>query len=262
MKDRSSLHELVRRASNCLARAKGRDVPVVESSCPILFFGDLTAYCLSPRRVVTVGVNPSWHEFPEGAEFQRFPRYLEDQRLHDTDPDEYLDTLSDYFRVKPHCDWFRHLEVLLNGVDASYHTDEESTVKWSTALHTDLLSPLATKPTWSGLKEKSREELREDGVDIWHDLLSVLEPDLVLACVGTAHLRHIRFSATDDWSLVAVFDETVKRKRRTPYMVVSRRYAVGTARPLFVFCPPGRRYPVPIGKDQKRELGRRVKMAL
>ena len=34
---------------------------------PILFFGDLDEYFSSQLRVLTVGLNPSWHEFPKSS---------------------------------------------------------------------------------------------------------------------------------------------------------------------------------------------------
>ena len=46
---------------------------VVRTSMPILFFGNLRAYLASPIRVLTVGLNPSWAEFPEEEPFRRFP---------------------------------------------------------------------------------------------------------------------------------------------------------------------------------------------
>ena len=50
--------------------------PRVHPSIPILFFGDLKAYCESDLRVVTVGLNPSrWEfpKFPDTSPFCRFP---------------------------------------------------------------------------------------------------------------------------------------------------------------------------------------------
>ena len=46
----------------------------VSPSLPILFFGNLHAYSSSRMRVLTVGLNPSLHEFPVDDPFRRFPR--------------------------------------------------------------------------------------------------------------------------------------------------------------------------------------------
>ena len=45
----------------------------VTPAAPILFFGDLNAYRTSPVRVLTVGLNPSLHEFPVDEPFRRIP---------------------------------------------------------------------------------------------------------------------------------------------------------------------------------------------
>ena len=45
----------------------------VSPAIPILFFGDLDAYLASRMRVLTVGLNPSLREFPDGEPFSRFP---------------------------------------------------------------------------------------------------------------------------------------------------------------------------------------------
>ena len=57
-------------------------------AAPILFFGDLDAYRASPLRVLTVGLNPSQHEFPTGNPFQRFP--LLNGGSTDREPNRYL----------------------------------------------------------------------------------------------------------------------------------------------------------------------------
>ena len=110
----------------------------VTPAAPILFFGDHGAYRASPLRVLTVGLNPSLHEFPVGQPFRRFP--LVDGR--GREPGRYLDAMSSYFRTDPFRAWFSALEPLLNGSGASYYAAETST-----ALHTDICSPVATRPT-------------------------------------------------------------------------------------------------------------------
>ena len=113
----------------------------VTPAAPILFFGNLDAYCASPLRLLTVGLNPSLHEFPTGEPFQRFPFLIGTST--DREPGRYLDAMSDYFRTDPYRKWFdRALEPLLNGAGASYYAGETST-----ALHTDICSPVATNPT-------------------------------------------------------------------------------------------------------------------
>lgn len=49
-----------------------RKTCIVQDSIPILWFGDMEAYCHSKRKIVTVGLNPSLQEFPKDKD--RFPK--------------------------------------------------------------------------------------------------------------------------------------------------------------------------------------------
>ena len=82
----------------------------VTPAAPILFFGQLDAFLASPLRVVTVGLNPSLHEFPAGRPFRRF-LLAEGNR----EPFRYLDAMSAYFCADPYSAWFNAFEPLLNG---------------------------------------------------------------------------------------------------------------------------------------------------
>ena len=133
----------------------------VNPSIPILFFGDLNAYKAAPLRTLTVGLNPSLREFPSDRPFSRFP--LSDEET-PRNRAAYLDTLSRYFRTEPYRAWFNAWEPLLNGAGVSYYGDASST-----ALHTDLCSPVATDPTWSRLgkvDQHSQQTLEADGVPL------------------------------------------------------------------------------------------------
>ena len=108
---------------------------------PILFFGDLDAYRASPVRILTVGLNPSLLEFPTEDPFSRFPLA---EGPEGRESDRYLAALSAYYRTDPYRSWFNAFEPFLNGAGSSYYSGETST-----ALHTDICSPVATSPTWS-----------------------------------------------------------------------------------------------------------------
>ena len=137
----------------------------VSPAAPILFFGDLEAYQnKSELRVLTVGKNPSWKEFTAGERFQRFPRLTGDRS--DQEPGHYVDSVSDYFRTDPYCGWFSAFEPLLNGAGASYYADESST-----AVQTDICSPVATEPSWTGLDKSTPADLQTDDVPLWHRLM-------------------------------------------------------------------------------------------
>ena len=58
------LDQAVTQSRRAFYRAAGMPVRVT-TAAPILFFGDHSAYRASPLRVLTVGLNPSLHEFPK-----------------------------------------------------------------------------------------------------------------------------------------------------------------------------------------------------
>lgn len=246
MELRSALAGAVEQAWDSLERASVP--PRVSPSVPILFFGDLDAYERSPLRIVTVGLNPSLKEFPEGSAFQRFPLAARAAR---TDHDRYLDALSAYFRTDPYRKWFNHWEPFLNGAEASYFGREAST-----ALHTDMCSAVATDPTWDKLCHAQSTRLLEVGVPLWHELLHVLRPHIVAISVAKDYTSHIEFEALGEWKTVHTFNRKKNGALRAhPYNVEARWHEIGGHRSLFVF---GRQANVPIGsisREQRHEMG-------
>ena len=216
----------------------------VAPAVPILFFGDLDAYLASPLRVVTVGLNPSLHEFPSGEPFRRFPLAEGDR-----EPSCYLDAMSAYFRTEPYRKWFNAFEPLLNGMGASYYEGGAST-----ALHTDICSPVATKPTWNDLDKTDQAALTDHGRPLWHKLLKELRPQIVALSVRKEYLDHIEFAPMTGWEVIHTFRRTSSGDFRChPYEVCARWYEVGGERSLFVF---GAAAQTPFGRlagGQRRE---------
>ena len=175
---------------------------------PILFFGDLDAYRSSPIRVLTVGLNPSLHEFPAGEPFRRFPLAEDDCGQ---EPSRYLDAMSAYFRTDPYRGWFGAFEPLLNGVGASHYDGGAST-----ALHTDICSPVATNPTWSQLDKTDHAALEADGGPLWHMLLEELRPQIVALSVAKSHLERIEFAPKTGWERVHAFTRTTAMATSVP----------------------------------------------
>lgn len=158
---------------------------IVEPSMPILFFGDGAAYRKSERRVITVGKNPSPEEFPDDP-FERFPKMRE---LIGTSRNSefynlYLLSLHGYFQERPYKRWFAGCEALLNGFGCSFYTGSSNT-----GLHTDLCSPLATSPPWTGLKPEQQDDLANLGVPLWHGLVQHLRPQVILMSFGRTPLK-------------------------------------------------------------------------
>ena len=246
---RESLNEVVKKAWSAFERAGALSSCVVPA-VPILFFGDLQAYCTSETRVLTIGKNPSLEEFPAGSPFGRFP--LAENITADAS-DVYLDALCAYFRADscPYRDWFNAYEPFLNGMEASYYDGQPST-----ALHTDICSPVATDPTWSRLDRDQWRALEQDGVPLWHDLLNILKPQVVAISVAEDHLKKIQFRALSDWVDVHVFERTKDDLPRvTPFKVQSRWHEVNGEPSLFVFGQAAEKPFGLLGDRQKREAG-------
>ena len=199
----------------------GRDA-VVDPAVPILYFGDRDAYLSSPWRIVTVGLNPSRAEFPREDPFNRFPL----ARGLTQAGDDYVAALDTYFKTDPYKSWFSSYESLLNGLDASYYPGARST-----ALHTDLCSPVATDPTWTKLGRVTREALTSDGVVLWHELMRELRPDVIIVSIARSHLAKIEFEAGEPFEISRLEEEG----RSRPYVTEGRWLDVDGHRSLMVF---------------------------
>ena len=220
----------------------------VTPAVPILFFGNLDAYQASPLRVLTVGLNPSLHEFPEKQPFRRFPALAGDG---DPEPPRYLDAMSDYFDIDPYSAWFNTFKPLLEGMGASFYGGGASR-----AIHTDICSPVATDPTWSKLAKANRKTLESDGDPLWHRLLKELQPQIVVLSVARQHLERIKFAPMTAWQVIHVFKKTGDGKPRSrPYEFRGRWYEVGGELTLFVFGEAAQRPFGSLHATQKREAG-------
>jgi hypothetical protein len=219
---------------------------VTPASRPIAWFGDTCAYAASPLRILTVGLNPSQVEFPTGQPNRRFPAASGVEQASDS----YVASLNDYFRIDPYCRWFNTYRSLLEGLQASF----DGNFGVNTAVHTDLCSPVPTSPTWSRLPTTVQAALSIGGVRLWHELIELLRPDVVLLSLARRHLSRIDFPAIDkDWA--AWFDIPQPAK---PYVVLRRCYEVGGRPVLFVW---GRAANTPFGSLSylaRRRLGGRI----
>lgn len=247
---RERLRELAHDAWEQHDRAARDSVPhLVRPSIPILFFGDSERFASSPRRVITVGLNPSREEFPRRAPLLRFPA-AEDRS--GRDPDPYLASLDAYFRTAPYTGWFNpSFEPLLRGLGASYYDNGPSV-----ALHTDLCSPLATDPTWSRLDPQERALLEPAGRRLWHELVDALQPDVVLISIARKRLSKIALPLIAPASVIDTVDGP---GRVRPYRIEAFRHQLASGKaPLFVF---GQASQTPFGSIsglEKQRIGARV----
>ncbi len=166
---------------------------IIQESMPIAYFGDLYGYKKSKQRIITVGLNPSDKEFPIENPYLRFSsdRYSYRQIIENNNYQLYESLLCQYYKYEsiPYMKWFNSFQKILEGMNASYREDCKFPNR---VLHTDICSPIASNPTWSKIKPK-QNHLLEDGRKIWHSLVRVLQPDLILISIAKEHLKSINF---------------------------------------------------------------------
>ena len=239
---RADLAPLIDRAWSQLEIAKRLEA-CVEPSIPILFFGDLSAYESSALRIVTVALNPSSAEFPIPDRFKRFPRARD---IRADEYDRYLSALSEYFGSKQY-GWFGHFEQFLKHLGAAYTS---APADGPTALHTDLLTPVATGSGWNGVAEDLKPKLSDPGVELWHDLLNVLKPHLVVTSVGREHRERIHLPIADSRDPIAL-----------PHRSSARWHVIDGDLALVVHGH-ARAWPLPLNSHEKQELALAVKELL
>lgn len=144
----------------------------VKPSIPIIWFGDLEGYKKSSKKIITIAINPSNDEFPADNPFLRFPRaqdfYAKDT-LNNSDKNNLILALNEYFKEKPYDAWFNHYEKVLNSFDASYKNGN------NISINIDICTAIATNPTWNYLNgaEKHYEN------SLVNDLLDYLDPEII-----------------------------------------------------------------------------------
>jgi hypothetical protein len=244
------LKAIVREVWTAQKQAQADSVRVLRPAIPIAWFGDLAAYRRSPLRIITVGLNPSRSEFPLHDPLQRFPRarIINDARLSASDNENYVGALNRYFQEKPYRLWFdRAFQWLLAGMDASFYGEASNT-----ALHTDLCSPIATDPTWSGLSAVEQAALLQPGQALWHNLVRCLSPNLILVSVARTYVECIRFRIGQPRTIFTV-------QRNNPYIIEAQAVEVLPKRvTMLVF---GRAATTPfglIGAEHQRLAGKAI----
>lgn len=156
---------------------------IVENSIPIVWFGDLEKYQASPVKIVTVGLNPSWHEFLEKdgtpLALKRF-REIDLSEPNENKLEELRLTLNEYFEINPFRQFFGGNEFALNYVGGSYGGKMSHTGSYITAVHIDAFSALATVKFFTECPIPFDSKL-------FHKLLDYLSPDVVLVSIGKGY---------------------------------------------------------------------------
>jgi len=143
---------------------------VVKPAIPIVWFGNMEKYESSPKKIVTIGINPSWKEFEE-------PRFDMVDLTSDNAIDKLRNTLNLYFEYNPY-DWFNNFEKVLPTLDASYYEKRAT----NTAIHIDIYSAIATNPIWRYLSDDEKKDIQR--TDLFKKLLNLLDPDIIVFSVS------------------------------------------------------------------------------
>jgi hypothetical protein len=142
----------------CLDHASLSGTSVIPWSCPVPSFGDL-----SRSKVATLGLNPSNREFVDGSgneldgPSRRFHTLnsLGLSRWSDANVQHLqliMDSCCAYFHRNPYDGWFKKLDQIISGTNASYYNSS------ATACHLDLI-PYATACKWTALTRRERTSL-------------------------------------------------------------------------------------------------------
>jgi hypothetical protein len=243
-------HTLAARAWDIFHRTADAGLGVVvRPSIPILFFGDSSAYFASKLKVITVGLNPSNVEFDGPDPFHRFPRTHD---VADSSLDEYIETLSGYFKTDPYRNWFNCYEPLLQGLGVSYYPGADDI-----ALHTDICSPVATAPTWNKLQRPIKQTLSKDGQELWHELVHTLDPDVIIMSVAKQYTAGIQFPRLGVPRVLFTIDRT------NPYVVTCEDIEVTPGHISRLVTGSAAQKPFgKVSNKHKRSIGQAVRQAL
>jgi hypothetical protein len=247
---RENLPSLLPLLSECMTHfKKSQNLSIVKNVTaddgiviPIPWFGDSDAFFDSKLKIVTVGLNPSGIEFRKSKDKREKyingkwqKRFSIDETQHSAN--QLKKVLDSYFDANPYMDWFDNFESVLKGANASYFKNE----KTHTALHLDLCSPIATKPTWSKLGSQNKKEpktssirkqeiyekskLTVEGQSLFNYTLKMLAPDIVIFGIGRDH-RKLHFDFLNDGNLTAcdpVLCENPKKNFRIAFKEICEK---------------------------------------
>jgi hypothetical protein len=91
--------------------------------------------------------------------------------------------------------------------------------------------------------------LREEGVRLWHELVRLLEPEVIVASVARRRLGEIRFEWDGGWRTVHNVD------RQNPYVIETRKVSFGASKAAtLVFGRPRKPFAT-ISSVDKRQAG-------
>jgi hypothetical protein len=193
--------------------------PLLRWGCPIPYFGDPTS-----AWVATVGINPSSREFVgktglalSGVE-QRLPTLdslglASWDEMHSSHIRAVAGACRTYFVRNPYISWFRPLETIVSGGDASFFGSDPS------ACHLDLI-PYATRQRWGILPPATQQALLRSCEDALGLLLREF-PIEILVLNGRTVVKHFEEITNSRLSAESKESWVLPRTQRGPVPGIS-----------------------------------------
>jgi hypothetical protein len=213
---------------------------VIKDLIPILWFGDMNKYLNSDNKIVTVSLNPSNNEFgniKKGIAYTtqyRFPDY-------GGTTESLITAFNNYFKLErnPYNSWFKaSFSAILQSFDASHYD-----LAKNNALHTDIAIPYATDPTWTGLTNLEKLYFEPIGQKIWHNLIEILEPDIILISASGGFQNKILFPKMQEhWEVII---------QKEKYPVLFNQFKVNNKITDVIFQTQGRKPFLNMTKEEK-----------
>ena len=241
---------------------------ILKNVVPILYFGNLEKYKKSEIKIITAAINPSDIEFKKEktdntASDYRFNGlgYLFKKLSVDNkdDIEAYVNGLNRYFSCCPYEKWFNNSprERLLSALNSSYYDNKNADYR---VLHTDVVSPFATCPTWSKkIPDEAKRIIMNKGNSLWKALLEYLEPDIIFMSLKREYFEDLDFVKT--FEIYKEYSTTVNGKKRKHKLIVEKySYRIPSGKIIKIFnesitnCVPFNS----IGSKRASELGESI----
>ena len=255
-----SIEEYVARVWKHYASIEEEMYGLKTPSMPLIYHGDYSQYQDSVLKIVTAGLNPPSSEFPDNnplIRFKELDHFYGKETLNEYDVLEYLDSLDSYFRRNSN-PWFDNFEPVLNGINASYYGVMEST-----ALHTEMLSPLSTVVSWSKFVDQYPshviDEIVTNGHALWLELMNILQPDIIITSLGEKYRKNIFNIQNLNWRRIEnITTNTKGGERKRPYEVYCTIGTLGCGKKCLLVFGDRNVVPFMISEEQKIELGSKL----
>jgi hypothetical protein len=203
-----------------------RIIPV--KSMPIIRLGNLDRYQNSQLKIVTVSINPHYRAFSEEAphyDLGFLDQITQKVNLQMNDIYALTQQYDSYFKRNETLVYtdtvFKTYEFILNQFKASYLPNIDY---HNQALHIDMLSPLATNPSWTKLKSQYPEiaqGLEHRGKKLFKKLITILNPDIILISLQRQSIIDV-FEIDDTWRRIDYLKDTTKKNNTNAILYTNR----------------------------------------